>query len=234
MAEGLDDAGRAFDDLDQAIVGDRDHRVGDPTQPADALLGLAHAPAALEVERLGDDGDRHGAELACHGGDDRRPAGPRTAAFAGGDEHQVGAAQRRLELVARRLHGLATHLGVGAAAEPVGDLLADVDLDVRVADVQLLDIGVDGDELDAFDTGVHHAVDRIGPCAADTDDLDRRDIRSPLDRGLEPRLLAGRQAAVRAPEELAQPIPHARTIDHSAPPARAHGTPRLPFPWGRT
>jgi len=100
VTERLDDARRALHHLDETIVGDGDDRVGHAAQLADTLLGLSHAAVALEVERLGHDGDGDGAQLTRHGGDHRRPAGARAAAFAGGHEHQIGAAQRRLELVA--------------------------------------------------------------------------------------------------------------------------------------
>ena len=73
------------------------------------------------------------------------------------------------------------------------------------------------------------------PAPPDSDDLDGRHVGAPLDRRLQAAVLrARRAAAVGAPEELAQPILHARTIDHSAPPARGHGTPRRPSPWDRT
>ena len=71
------------------------------------VLGLAPAAVALEVERPRDDGDGHGAQLARDLRDHGRAAGAGAAALAGGDEHEVGAAQGGLELVARDLHGLA-------------------------------------------------------------------------------------------------------------------------------
>ena len=167
--------------------------------------------------------------------DDGRPAGAGAAALAGRDEHQVGAAQRRLELVARGLHGLAADLGIGAAAEAVRDLLADVDLDVGVAHVELLHVGVDGDELDALDARVDHAVHGVGAGAADADHLDGRHVRPALDdERPAPAASADRPAAVGAPEELAQSIPHASAISHSAPPARGRGTTPPPCPWDRT
>ena len=200
----------------------------------DAVQRLAQAPVALEAERLGDDGDGHGAELARDLRHDRRTAGAGAAAFAGGDEDEVGAAQGGLELVARDLHGLAPDVGVRAAAETVRDLLADVDLDVGVAHVELLHVGVDGDELDAFDARVDHAVDRVRARAADADDLDGRHVRPSLDDRVLGAALARRATAVGAPEELAQSILHARTICHSAPPARGRGTIRPLCLWDRT
>ena len=39
-------------------------------------------------------------------------------------------------------------------------------------DEEHLFIGVDGDELDAFEFGVYHAVDGVATAAADADDFD--------------------------------------------------------------
>ena len=63
-------------------------------------------------------------------------------------------------------------LGVAAGAEAPGELPADVELHVGVAHQQRLGVGVDGDELDALQPGVDHAVDGVDAAAADADHLD--------------------------------------------------------------
>src|SRR5665647_2256852 len=146
----------------------------------------------------------------------------------------VVAAQRGLELVARDLHGFAPDVGVRPAAETVRDLLPDVDLDVGVAHAELLHVGVDGDELDALDARVDHAVDRVRARAADADDLDGGHVGPSFDDRVLGAALARRATPVGAPEELAQSILHARTICHSAPPARGRGTIRPLCLWDRT
>src|SRR5665647_1853234 len=147
---------------------------------------------------------------------------------------QLKAALRGLELVARDLHGFAPDVGVRSAAETVRDLLPDVDLDVGVAHAELLHVGVDGDELDALDARVDHAVDRVRARAADADDLDGRHVGPSFDDRVLGAALARRATPVGAPEELAQSILHARTICHSAPPARGRGTIRPLCLWDRT
>ena len=74
------------------------------------------------------------------------------------------------------LGGLATDLGIGAGAEPARELATDVELHVGVGQQQRLRVGVDRDELDALQAGVDHAVDRVAATAADTDDLDHREV----------------------------------------------------------
>src|SRR5665213_1059015 len=49
---------------------------------------------------------------------------------------------------------------------------ADVKLDVGVTHQQGLGVGVDGDELDAFETYFDHPVDCIDTTSANADDLD--------------------------------------------------------------
>ena len=108
----------------------------------------ALAPRALEPERRRDDADGERAELAGDARDDRRRARAGAAALAGGDEHHVGAAERALDLVVGLLGGTAADLRVGAGAEALGQLAADVDLHGASLICELLDVGVDRDELD--------------------------------------------------------------------------------------
>ena len=91
-------------------------------------------------------------------------------------KHHVGAAQDLLDLVAVVLGGVAADVGVGPGAEAAGQLPADVELDVGVAHQQRLRIGVDGDELDALEPDLDHAVDGIHAATADADHLDDRQV----------------------------------------------------------
>src|SRR3546814_17454369 len=79
-------------------------------------------------------------------------------------------------LLAVLLGSLTTDLGVGSGAEAAGELAADVELHVGVAHEQRLRVGVDGDELDALQACVDHAVDGVDAAAADPDDLDYRQV----------------------------------------------------------
>ena len=105
-------------------------------------------------------------------GDDGRATGAGAAALARGDEDHVGALEDLLDLLGVVLGGLLADLGVGAGAEPAGELAADVELDVGVAHQQRLGVGVDGDELDALEADLDHPVDGVDAAAADADDLD--------------------------------------------------------------
>ena len=126
-------------------------------------------------------------------------AGAGAAALAGGDEHHVAPAQCVLELVVALLGGAAADLGLRAGAETLRQLAADVDLRLRVRHLQLLDVGVDRDELDLRDAGVHHPVDRVQAGAADADDADQRDVRRGLAarHAVQPRRRLGKRVALR-------------------------------------
>ena len=182
--EGIEHARLLLDDLEQAVVGDDDERVDLLGQQIDALLGLVAAQAAFEAERLGDDAHGERADfLARDLGHDRSRSRARAAAFACGDEDHVGLGQRVADLCAAFLGSLRAHLGVRAGAQTTGEFLADVDGLVGIRHEQRLAIGVHGDELDALDAGLHHAVDRVRAAAAHTDDLDNRQmLGSEIDR----------------------------------------------------
>ena len=55
-----------------------------------------------------------------------------------------------------------------------------MDLDRRVAHPELLDVGVDGDELDLREAGVDHPVEGVEAGSADSDDLDDGEVGSRL------------------------------------------------------
>src|SRR5437588_3418 len=95
LAERVEDRGAALDDREQLLVGDDDQGVDDLAQPGHAVLGLARAVGALELERLGDHADGQRADLVLGDlGDDGRGARAGAAALAGGDEDHVGALER--------------------------------------------------------------------------------------------------------------------------------------------
>ena len=52
-------------------------------------------------------------------------------------------------------------LGVGAGAEPLRQVAADVELHLGIRHLELLQVGVDRDELDAANAGVDHAGERL-------------------------------------------------------------------------
>ena len=95
--ERVDHRRRAVEHLEQPVVRDHDHRVARGAQRLDAGVGRLAALRALEPERRRHDADGERAELAGDPRHDGRCTGAGASALAGGDEHHVGAAQRRRE-----------------------------------------------------------------------------------------------------------------------------------------
>src|SRR5262249_25017927 len=152
-------------------------RVDVVAQALDALGGLLGPLGPLELERSRDHADGERADLILRDlGDDRGGPGAGAAALARGDEDHVRALERFLDVVARLRRRALPDVRVGTGAEPLGELVADVQLDVGVAHRERLRVGVDRDELDSAQPCVDHAVDRIGSAAADSDDFDDREV----------------------------------------------------------
>ena len=140
----------------------------------DALERDLHAPAAFERERLGDDRDREDAHLLRELRDHGRRARAGAAAHAGGDEHHVGALQRIHDAFAIFKRGLAADFRVRAGAEALGDIAAELQLQLRAAVLDRLRVGVGGDELHAVDAAIDHVRDRVAAAAAHAHHLDDR------------------------------------------------------------
>ena len=121
---------------------------------------------------LGDDGDGERSHFAGERGDDGRGSGAGAAAESGGDEDHVGAFEGFDDFVGVFERGFASDFGIGAGAEAVGELHAELDLDRSARELERLEVGVGDHELDAFEVRLDHAVDGVAAAAADADDLD--------------------------------------------------------------
>ena len=175
-AERVEHRDAAVADRQQPVVGDDDEGVDLLAQLRDAGLGLVGAAATLEGERTGHDTDGERAQALGDPRDDGGTTGAGATTLAGGDEDHVGPLEDLLDLLGVVLGGALADLGVGAGAEPAGELTADVELDVGVAHQQRLRVGVDRDELDALEADLDHPVDGVDTAAADADDLDDGEV----------------------------------------------------------
>ena len=171
-AEGVEHRYVAVADRQQSVVRDDDEGVDLVTQRVDAEIGLTRSAASFEGERAGDHTDGERAEVLGDLRDDRCTTGTGATTFACGHEDHVGTLEDLFDLFLVVLGGLATDLGVGARAEPTGQLTTDLELHVGVAHEQCLRVGVDRDELDALEPLFDHPVHGVHPAAADADDLD--------------------------------------------------------------
>ena len=141
----------------------------------DALQRDLHAATAFERERLGDHGHGQDAHLLRELRDDRRGAGAGAAAHAGGDEHHVGAVQRVDDALAIFQRGLAADFRIGAGAQALGDVAAELQLQswrrsCLMACESVLAVMNSTPSTPAVD----HVRDRVAAAAAHADDLDDR------------------------------------------------------------
>ena len=90
----------------------------------------------------------------------------------GGDEDHVGALERVADLLGVLDRGLAADVGVGAGAEALGELAADLDLDRGAVRSQRLQVGVDRDELDALQPRRDHPAHRVSTTPTHAHHLD--------------------------------------------------------------
>ena len=159
-------------DLQHAVVRDDDERIHDPAELVYAVHGVLHAGASLKEEGLRHDAEGENAHVLGGLGDYGSGARAGASAHAGGDEDEIGPAHELGDLLNGFLRRGFALFGLRAGAEALGDLLADLELDVRLGIVERLLIGVDGDEFYVVKTGFDHAVDRVAARAADADDLE--------------------------------------------------------------
>ena len=108
------------------LVRNHDEGVDRVLHLGDAGLRDPHAPAAFEMERLGDDPDGENAHLAGRPGDDGGCPGPGAAAHAGCKENHVRASELIAYLLQRLLRRRLADLGFRSGAEAFGHLKADL------------------------------------------------------------------------------------------------------------
>ena len=166
--EGLVHRDVLTEHVHQAVVEDDDQGIDVLLQFQDTCLGDLGA-LAFKTERLGHHGHCQDTHFTRHFGDDRRCAGARSAAHAGGDEGHVRALQRLGDLLAFADGRVASYLRLGARTQPG---FAEAQLFVCDATLQGLRVGVGGDEFDAHDAFADHVIDRIAAGTADADHLD--------------------------------------------------------------
>src|SRR5262249_61759795 len=110
--------------------------------------GRPPAASPSEADGRPPDPDGQSPELARVSRARGSASGACAPALARRDEHHVRPAQGVLDLVVRLLGGAAAEVRVRPGAKAFRELAADMDLHRRVAHPELLDVGIDGDELD--------------------------------------------------------------------------------------
>ena len=138
------------DDLQQAVIRNRDDRVDVLLQLLDARLRLLLAQTSFKREGACDDANGQSADLTRALGDDGRRARARAAAHASGHEDHVRTLQRLQDVVAALFRRLLADLGTRTRTEATRKFLADLDAFRRHCVQKSLRVRVDSDELHAL------------------------------------------------------------------------------------
>ena len=170
--EGVEQRGARPEHRQQLLVRNGDQRVDVLRQLHHALIGDARALVAFHLERLGDHRDGQDAELLGDLRHHRRRARAGAAAHAGGDEQHVAAFDQLDDAVAVFHRRLPADFRVGAGAQALGDVAADLQRGAHLGVLQRLRIGVDADEIHALEAGLDHVRDGVAAAAAHADHLD--------------------------------------------------------------
>ena len=157
--------------LQQFFVEHHNQRIDIGFQLGQAQVGVGHATATFELERLGNHAHGKNAHFLGDTCDHRRRAGARTAAHSSGDKQHVRAGNGAANVVHCQFSGLTTLVGLAASTQTAGTELYGL---VRVAAAQRLRVGVGANEFNALHTAVDHVVYGIAAAAANTNHLDLR------------------------------------------------------------
>jgi hypothetical protein len=157
---------------EEAVVRDDDEGVDVRCKLLLAHFRLLHLAFSLEGEGLRDNAHGQGShfprDLRHDGGGSR--AGP--AAHARGDEHHVGALQRRSQLVFALAGSVPADLGVSACAEAPGELAADLHPKGEREDFSVWISVLQARKSTPSEACVDHVVHCIAAATPDTDHLD--------------------------------------------------------------
>ena len=172
--EGVGEGSALVGDAEKVLVGDDDQGVDELLELCEAGFGDARALGTFEGEGQGDHADREDALFARHLGDDRRGAGARAAAQAGGDEDHVVGADPLADLVDRLLGGGTHDLGARPGPEAAGGGDAELNAVLGARCRERLGVGIGRQEVDSLEVRGEHVVDGIAARAADADHGDAR------------------------------------------------------------
>ena len=165
-------------DLQQLVVGDHNQGIHALLQLLDTGQRVIHAGLGLELKGLRHHAYRQDSHILGKTGHHRRSAGSRAAAHAAGHEHHVRALNGFLDLLNALLGSLLANLRLGSCSQTLGQLLADLDGPLCLAQLQGLPVRIDPDKFYSANLLIYHAVHGVVPGAADSNhDNSRRRFR---------------------------------------------------------
>ena len=170
-AQSFDHGGVLLHYRSYLVVGDDDESIDILFEIFKTLYGVLHPLSALEGERFGDDRNGEDLHIPCYFCNDGSRTRAGAAAHACRDEQQVGTLYQIGQYVLALFGGSSADIGVGACAETLGELAADLHLILAGRECKYLAVCIDDYVFGTADACFQHTVDGVVACAADAYDL---------------------------------------------------------------
>ena len=107
-------------DLQEAVIGHTDERIGKWLKFLQPFLGILAAAAGFETERSGHNGDDHGSQAFGYPGGDGDRASARATAHSSGEKDHIRTRQSEVELFVAFLSGSFADLRIAAGSQSTG------------------------------------------------------------------------------------------------------------------
>ncbi len=151
---------------EQVLVWNDDQRVDNFLQRLDTIVSLAHALAALKLERLGHNTDSQNTKFTCRLRDDRRSTSTRAAAHTCSNKTHVRACEVVNNLFNTFFGRRSTNRGARTRTKTLSNLNAQLDAAFRHGLLQRLSVGVCDNKVDPIKLFLDHVIDRVSACPA--------------------------------------------------------------------
>ncbi len=156
-------------DIEELVICDYDQGVNILLDLADTTLSVHRTARAFETERTGNNCNSQDAEFTSDLGNYRSSTCTGTTTHTCGDEQHICSADRLSDLIFTFFSSLLANRRICAASETSGDLLTDLDRDLRLRTCECLMVCINGNKIDALNRALDHTIDRVTSAAADTD-----------------------------------------------------------------
>ena len=161
------------DDVENSLIGDNNEGIDLFFQFLNPLFGLDHPAGAFKKKGFGDDGDSQGTDFFGNGGNDGGGTSAGTAAFTGGNKNHVGAGEQIADFIAAFFGGSGPDFRICSRPQTLGHSLTDLEFDISIIGEKRLEVGVDGDKLNALDLAIgNHGIKSIVSPTADPENFD--------------------------------------------------------------
>ena len=155
--------------VEELIIGNYDQGVNILLDLTDTTLSVHRTARTFETERTGNNCDCQDTEFTGDLSNYRSSTCTGTTTHTSGDEQHIGSADRLSDLIFTFFSSLLANRRISAASKTSGDLLTDLDRDLRLRTCECLMVCINGNKIDALNRALDHTVNSVTSAAADTD-----------------------------------------------------------------